>query len=294
MEKNDGKSCVMLIVSLFVIGTIGVLRRYIPLSSPALAFFRGAIGAVSLLVFCLLTGKFRGSRPPAKKLALLLLNGVFLSFNWMLLFEAFNYTTIAKATLCYYMAPTIVLLLSPVFFREKLTWRRLLCAFAALVGMVLVSGVIGSGENGGDIKGVLYGLGAACFYALVVIINKKLTGVEMYTRTVLQLAAAAVAMLPYLALNGGFGEADFSLNLLLLILVVGVVYTGLFYAMYFGSLNGLKAQTISALSYIDPVTAMIASAVVLKERLTFLGILGAVLIIGSALAGELWTGKPKN
>ncbi len=293
-EKNDGKACAELIISLIIVGTVGVLRRYIPLSSPALAFFRGAVGAASLLLFALLSGKLKGNRPPLKKLALLLLNGAFLSFNWMLLFEAFNYTTRARETLCYYMAPTIVLLLSPVFFRERLTRRRLICAFIALCGMVLVSGVLGSGETGGDIKGVLYGLGAACLYALVVIINKKLTGVEAYARTIIQLAAAAAVMLPYLAAKGGFGGVEFSFTLVLLLLVVGVIYTGLVYALYFGSMSRLKAQTISALSYIDPVTAMIVSAVILKERLTFIGIAGAVLIIGAALAGELWAGKAEK
>ena len=105
MEKNDGRSCVMLIVSLIIVGTIGVLRRYIPLSSAAIAFFRGAVGAVSLLLFCLAAGKWKGQRLSAKTLLLLLLNGAFLSFNWMLLFDICSY--LGLVTLIYENQPRV-------------------------------------------------------------------------------------------------------------------------------------------------------------------------------------------
>ena len=162
-SANDKKSTVMMIASLLIVGTIGVFRRSIPLSSALLAFCRGIIGAVSLLAYTVLTGRGRWQRVPGRKLVGMIVNGAFLGINWMLLFEAFNHTSIARATLAYYMQPTILLMLSPVLFRERLTPRKLVCAALALVGMVLVSGVIESGEAAaGDLRGILYGLGAAC------------------------------------------------------------------------------------------------------------------------------------
>lgn len=285
--RNSRKSALMMIASLVIVGTVGILRRYIPLSSAMIAFFRGAIGSASLLVFVLLFKKRGWVKTPVPHLAGMVLNGAFLGVNWILLFEAFNYTTIAKATLCYYMEPTILLLLSPLLFHERLTGKKLLCASAALAGMVLVSGISG-GETvqSGELRGIALGLGAACFYTLVVILNKKIPSADAYQKTIVQLLSAAVVLLPYLFLNGSFRGLELTGHVLFLLLVAGVVYTGLVYALYFGSMDGLKAQTISALSYIDPVVAMISSALVFGEKLPLTGIVGAVLILGAAVIGE--------
>ena len=287
-SKAERKSYLMMIASLLIVGTIGILRRYIPLSSTLLAFFRGLIGSASLLVFVILFRKKTWQKTNRQQLAGMVINGAFLGINWILLFEAFSYTTIAKATLCYYMQPTFLLLLSPIVFKEHLTLKKMLCAIAALTGMVFVSGIIGSGATqSGELRGIACGLGAACFYTLVVILNKKISGTDVYQKTTIQLFSAAVVLLPYLLITSGFHGIEFDGKLILLILIAGVIYTGVVYALYFGSMDGLKAQTISALSYIDPVVAMVASTVVFRESLSAIGIVGAVLIIGSAIIGEL-------
>ncbi|MBQ7566937.1 MAG: EamA family transporter [Oscillospiraceae bacterium] len=286
-KQNKTSSMIMMIVSLLIVGTIGLFRRFIPLSSPMLAFSRGLIGGTSLLIFLLVRGRKRLSVPRGRTLLALIVNGVFLGVNWILLFEAFDHTTIAKATLCYYLQPMIVILLSPLVFGEKLTLRRLLCAAVALGGMVLLSGVFGAGGDGGDLKGILFGLGAACFYALVVIVNKKIQGVGMYERTVVQLLSCAVVLIPYLLLTEDLAAIVITTDTLLLLLIVGVVHTGLAYVLYFGSMRDLPAQTISVLSYIDPIVAMFVSVVVLSEPLEIGGVIGAVMILGAAVVGEL-------
>ena len=285
---NQPRSYAMLIGSLLIVGTIGIFRRWIPLDSALLAFFRGAVGAAALAAFMLVRGGFKGKRVPPKILLGLLLNGMFVGVNWLLLFEAFNHTTVAKATLCYYLAPTLVLLLSPPVFREKLTLRKGLCAAVSLAGMVLVSGVLAPAEaRPQDGRGVLLALGAACFYATVVMLNKKLGNVDAYLKTVVQLFGAALAMLPYLLATGAFGKAAYTGQTVALVLVVGLIHTGLAYVLYFGSMSGLKAQTIAVLSYIDPVTALLVSALILREPVTALSLVGAALIIGSAVVSEL-------
>lgn len=287
-NTNDKKSYIMLILSLFIVGTIGIFRRYIPLSSALLAFFRGLIGSVSLFAFIKLRKTGKWQRIEVKKLVGLIINGVFLGMNWILLFEAFNYTTIAKATLCYYMQPTIVLLISPLVFKEKLTVKKILCALVAFVGMIFISGVIGVDVvQAGELKGLLLGIGAACFYSLVVILNKKIANVDVYQKTIIQLISAAIILIPYLAITEDFKHIVFSANLVLLLLIVGIIHTGVVYALYFGSMSGLKAQTISTLSYIDPIVAMIVSALIFAERMSIWEIIGAVLIIGSAIVSEL-------
>ena len=287
------KSLVMFASSMLIFGTIGLFRRYIPLSSALIAFARGILGGLFLLFYVRVRGSGHKEEIPSRYFWRLAVSGAVMGFNWILLFEAYNYTTVPVATLCYYMAPTIVVLLSPLIFKEKLTFKKMICAAAAVAGMVLVSGVAGSGvPRGGSLYGILLGLGAAVLYSVVVIMNKMISGIDAYAKTTVQLLSAGLIMIPYLQLTKGFSPESFSgqnisLNAVILLFIVGLVHTGIAYVLYFGSMDGLKAQSIALLSYIDPVSALIFSAIFLREPLSVPGIVGAVMIIGSALISEL-------
>lgn len=286
MNKDNFKSYAALIGSMLIFGTLGVVRRYVPLSSAMLALCRGALGSVFLLLFVLVRGG-KLKLPERKATLWLVLTGAVMGLNWMLLFEAYNYTTVAAATMCYYMQPTIVILLSPLVFRERLSGRKLACAAAAIVGMLFVSGVLSGGIGQvRDIRGIAFGLGAAALYAAVIILNKKVVVEDIYAKTVIQLAGAALVMIPYVLLTEGVPELTLTAADIGMVLLVGIVHTGITYALYFGSMQRLKAQTVAVMSYIDPVFALLLSAAVLHESLPPLGILGAVLIIGSAIISE--------
>lgn len=286
MNKDNFKSYVALIGSMLIFGTLGVVRRYVPLSSAMLALCRGALGSVFLLIFVLVRGG-KLKLPERKATLWLVLTGAIMGLNWMLLFEAYSYTTVAAATMCYYMQPTIVILLSPLVFRERLSGRKLACAAAAIIGMLFVSGVLSGGIGQvRDIRGILFGLGAAALYAAVIILNKKVVVEDIYAKTVIQLAGAALVMIPYVLLTEGVPELTLTAADIGMVLLVGIVHTGITYALYFGSMQRLKAQTVAVMSYIDPVFALLLSAAVLHESLTPLGIAGAVLIIGSAIISE--------
>ncbi len=283
---NRNRSLMMFVLSMILMGTIGIFRRWIPVSSELLAFFRGLIGALSLFIYAGISGR-SSSASSSKPDFLLIPAGIVLGLNWIFLFEAYRFTTIARATLCYYMEPTIVLFLSPVLFHESLSAKKILCGLGALLGMVFVSGVIEGGSGPQDLRGILCGLLAACFYAMVVILNKKSTEGDVYRRTRIELLTAALVLVPYLLFTGSFSNLPGDAAVLGLILLVGVVHTGLVYVMYFGSMTNLEAQTISLLSYIDPLTAMAVSVLVLKEPLSIPSLIGAALILGCALLGEL-------
>ena len=292
-RANDRRSLAVFVGSMLIFGTVGVLRRSIPLSSALLAFARGVLGGLFLLIFVKARKKDAGARMACRDLLRLILTGAMIGINWILLFEAYDHTTVAIATLCYYMEPTIVMLLSPLIFRERLTVRKAICAAVSIMGMVLVSGAVGDGGQG-DLWGVLLGLGAALFYSGVVILNKTVPEIEPFRRTTVLLLSAGFVMLPYLLLTGGFSGAAFSPAALLLLLVMGIVHTGVAYAMYFGSMDGLRVQTIAVFSYIDPVSALLFSALLLREPMSPLNILGAVMIIGSAMVSELQTGEDRR
>lgn len=290
--KGNGKAYLSMCASMLIFGTVALFRRGIPLSSALLAFSRGVLGGIFLLLLAAVR-RHRMEKIEKKQLALLLFSGAVIGVNWIALFESYNCTTVATATMCYYMQPTIVLLLSPILFREKLGARKWLCALAAVLGMVFVSGAAeGARPDAQDTKGIALGLCAAALYAAAVILNKKIRVEDAYEKTILQLLSAAAVLVPYLLLTEDFSAVAVDMRTVGLVLIVGIVHTGVAYALYFGSVKKLRAQTVAVLSYIDPVSALLLSALVLHERLTVSGIFGAVMIIGSALVSEIERKKP--
>lgn len=288
MERNqEKKSRLALIGSMCIFGTIGILRKYIELPSSVIALVRGAVGVVFLLCLMGLTGKKPDRRAIRSNLGILILSGAFIGFNWILLFEAYCHTSVATATLSYYMAPILVVLASPLVLKEKLTGKRILCVAVALAGMVLVSGVLQAGFSGmSELTGVALGLGAAVLYASVILLNKKLGEMSAYDKTVVQLAAAAVVLLPYTLLTEDFSALTIDALGLVLLLVAGILHTGAAYALYFGSMKDLPAQTVALYSYIDPILAVVLSALLLREPMSLSGAIGAVMILGAAFFSE--------
>ena len=289
---NASTAKLNIVLSMLIFGTIGIFVRHVPLPSSVIALVRGVVGTLFLLAFSRLRGTPIGWAAIRRHLLLLVVSGAFIGFNWILLFEAYRYTTVATATLCYYLAPVFVILASPILFRELLTLWKLLCVMAALVGMVFVSGVLDVGISGAEeTLGILCGVGAAVLYAGVVLMNKKLTQVPGFDRTIVQLGAAALALLPYVLVTQRGTVMNWEPRVIALLLIMGIIHTGIAYAMYFGAIKELPAQTSALFSYIDPVSAIILSALLLGERLTLSGAVGAVLVLGATLLSELPVGQ---
>lgn len=284
------KAKLELIASMFIFGTIGIFVRHIPLPSSMIALVRGFVGAFFVLLFVYLKKSKPNKEAIKKNFVMLALSGAFIGINWILLFESYHYTTVATSTLCYYMQPIFVILASPFLLKEKLTVKKVICVVVALIGMVFVSGVLQTGIPAlSEAKGILYGLGAACFYASVVLMNKKITEINAYDKTIMQLGMGAIVLSPYVMLTQDFGTATTSMTpaLWTLLLFVGLVHTGVAYALYFDSMKELKAQTLAIFSYIDPIVAIILSALLLKENMGLYGVIGAVLVLGSTFISEL-------
>ena len=285
-KENNAKLSLILAMTIF--GTIGIFRKYIPLPSGIVACARGVLGVAYLLAFIKIK-KIKMDMDAIKKhLKILVISGAFIGLNWVLLFESYRYTSVAVATLCYYMAPIFVMVVSPFLLKEKLTPKKTICVAVALIGMVFVSGVLDGGISDiSEIKGILFGLGAAALYASVVMMNQKLRAVPTYDKTIMQLAIAAAVLIPYILFVEDLSTVTLTPLIIVMALIVGVVHTGIAYAMYFGSMNDLKAQTVALFSYIDPIVAIILSALFLKEPMTVYSIIGAVLVLGATLISEL-------
>lgn len=273
----------MMVLYMVIFGTIGLLRKYILLPSGLLSMYRGFIGVLLILLFLLATKKKMNWKEVWNNGLLLLLSGVALGFNWAFLFEAYQYTSVATATLCYYMAPVFVLMVSPFLFKEKMTLRKIICIFTAVAGMVLVSGIFNTKSLGQtDLRGIILGLLAAICYTLIIVFNKKIKNISPYDKTIVQLFIAASIMIPYTCLAEDISNLVISMTSVGLILVLGIVHTGIAYILYFASMKELKTQTIALYSYLDPVTAVIVSTLFLREEIGITGIIGAVMILGAA------------
>ena len=280
----------MLIASMAIFGTLAVFVRNIPVSSGELALYRAILAALLIGVYLLATRQRIPFSKIKRQVPLLLASGVAMGINWILLFEAYKYTTVSLATLSYYFAPVIVTAVCPILFRERLTGKQILCFAMSTLGLVLITG-IGDVGGGGDMIGVGFGLGAACFYAAVILLNKFIKNVEGIHRTFLQFLAAIVTLVPYVLTTGGvtLGALDgFGwVNLL----IVGLVHTGITYCMYFSSLKELPGQQAAILSYIDPLVAVLISVTVLGEPMTIPQVIGGVLILAFTLWNEIQPGK---
>ena len=284
MDRATGRY----LLAMVVFGTLAPFVRQIAVSSGELALYRAILGAALIGVYLAATRQSlpKGNR---REVALLLLSGAAMGINWILLFEAYRYTTVSTATLCYYFAPVIVTVLSPLLFRERLTRRQVLCFVMATLGLVLITGM----ERGGSVKGVLFGLGAAVFYAAVVLLNKYIRGVDGIQRTFFQFLAAIVTLIPYVAITGGVTLSRLDTPGWLCLLTVGLVHTGITYCLYFSSLKAIPGQRAAILSYMDPLVAVLVSVTVLREPLTWQQALGGSLILGFTL-WNLLPEKQKN
>jgi len=283
-RKMNAKA--MLSISMVIFGTLGIFTRNIAVSSGELALYRAVLAAMLIAVYLVGTKQKINFHAIKKELFLLLFSGIAMGINWILLFEAYKYTTISLATLSYYFAPVIVTAVCPILFHEKLTGKQIVCFIMSTLGLVMITGI---GDIGGrsDYIGILFGLGAAVFYATVILLNKFIKNVEGIHRTFLQFLSAIVILIPYVIMTSGVTLSNLDGIGWINLLIVGLVHTGITYCMYFSSLKELPGQKAAILSYIDPLVAVLISVIILGETMTMWQVIGGILILGFTLWNEI-------
>ena len=317
----NNKARLQLVLSMSIFGTLAVFVRNISVSSGELALYRAVMAAIlsgGYLLFSqnksnsttnsdITTSNIDGKRVnidsqisshrtntekllfgicTKKELFLLLFSGMAMGFNWILLFEAYKYTSVSAATLSYYFAPIIVTVVCPFLFHEKLTKKQILCFVMSTLGVFLITGIPDFQNMGRDTIGILFGLSAAVFYATVILLNKFIKNVAGIHRTFLQFLAAIVTLIPYVAYTSGFHLGSLDSKGWINLLIVGLVHTGITYCLYFSSLKELPGQEAAILSYVDPLMAVVISVTILGESISLPQIIGGILILGFAIWNE--------
>ena len=291
MSNIVTRSRVLIGLSMAIFGTIGLFVRGIALPSSETALYRAVLAVLAIGSYLLATGQKLQIKGMRREILLLAASGIAMGFNWILLFEAYKYTTISMATLSYYAAPILLTLVSTFAFHEALTPFKTLCFIMATSGILLITLQGGSAGgmrgNGTDHIGIFFGLGAAVLYASVVLLNKLIKNVAGIQRTFLQFVAAVVTLFPYVMLTGGIHLGGLNRTGWILLLIVGLLHTGVAYCMYFSSLQHVPGQEAAVLSYIDPLLAVVLSVLVLHEPMNGWQLLGGAMILGFTLLNEL-------
>lgn len=281
------KSKIQFILSMIIFGTIGLVVRYIDLSASERALLSSFLGCLFLLLIFVLKKKKIAWNLVKLNCLFLILSGIALGGNWIFLYQSYDHTTLANATLGYYFAPVFVMILSPIVLREQLSLKKIVCIVVAIIGMVMIVGEGVSAFNSEDILGLTFGLIAAAFYAALLLLNKFIKEMDKLEQTIIQLGATALLLTPYVFLTEGFGIFELSSSSIPFILILGIVNTGIGFWLFFSGMENLKGQSVAMLSYVDPFVAILISAMILQEQMTLVQILGGILLLGSTFVSEI-------
>lgn len=283
---NQGNARIMMIIAMSIFGTIGFITYHIDLPSSIIVVFRGTIGASFMLVLIYAMGSRLSKDDIFSNLFTLVCSGICLGLNWLFLFEAYKTIAISEATVLNYLTPALTILATPIFLKQKVPFFKLGCALTALLGLVMVSGII---ENGMDVDmyGITCGVLAAVFYTAMILFNKKLKSIGSYDRTFVQLLVASVLVIAYSTLTVDMSSLSFDGFTIGLLVMLGILQTAIAFTLYFGSLAYLDAPDAAILGYIEPILGVLLSIVFLHEDLGPIGWVGAAIIIGSTFIPEL-------
>jgi len=277
------------ISALLLFGTNGIVASYILLNSYEIVFLRALIGGLFLIaVFILSKGKLQCLKNK-KNFIFLIVSGVAMGICWMFLYEAYSQIGVSIAALAYCCGPVIVMALAPLLFHERLSIFRISGISVVLIGMFFVN------ENtlrqDGSWWGLLCAILSAIMYAVMVIFNKKAESITGLENAMFQLIVSFVTVAIFMQIKQGL-VIPFLMQNIFPVLFLGIINTGIGCYLYFSSIQQLPAATVAICGYLEQLSAIIFSIIFLKERLTFIQIIGAVLILGGAVFGEYFCHKP--
>ncbi len=284
MEQSIYKTSYLKYISaLLLFGSNGIVASYISLTSYEIVFLRTLIGSLLLISLFKLTGNRFDITKNKRHLIYLVISGVAMGVSWMFLYEAYQQVGVSIASLAYYCGPVIVMVLSPLLFKERFTLPKVLGFVAVLCGILLIN--IQAIYDGKTSWGLFCGVMSAVMYAFMVIFNKKGHSITGIRNSVLQLTVSFLTVAIFLGFRQGF-VIQVSQDDWLPILILGLLNTGIGCYLYFSSIGNLPVQTVAILGYLEPLSAVAFSVLFLKEILQPTQILGAVFVIGGAVFAE--------
>ena len=271
------------IFALLLFGSNGIVASLIHLSSYEIVLLRTLIGSLLLIAIFFMAREKLTFYKHKTQSVFLAVSGIAMGTSWIFLYEAYDEIGVSLASLAYYCGPVIVMILSPILFRERLTKRKVCSFLVVLVGIFLVNGT--AFENGVSVWGLACGLLSAICYSLMVMFNKKANDITGLENSMLQLFVAFLTVAIFVGIKEGY-RMEIDTQSIIPILVLGLLNTGIGCYFYFSSIGKLPVQTVAICGYLEPLSAVVFSVIFLKETMLLIQIIGAVLIIGGAMLGE--------
>ncbi len=292
--RRMNKATKKYLLSLILFGSNGIVANMIDLPSVLIVLARVSLGAALLVALVLLSRDARENlqAPTHRRQALhLFVSGAALGAAWLFLFESYRYIGVGVASLLFYCGPVIVMALSPIVFKTRLTAANIAGFAAVVLGAFLV---VGQGLGSGIApKGLLLGGMSAVMYAVMVIHSKKVSDIRGVESSAIQLCGSLSIVAVYMLASAAAGSlaAPTATQVAALnipaVLCIGLVNTGLGCFMYFSSMGELPVTRVAVCGYLEPLSAVVLSALLLGEAMTAANVLGAALILGGALYSEL-------
>ncbi len=284
----DKKAFIKYLSALLLFGLNGIVASHIALNSYEIVFLRTLIGSTLLMILFLLgKGRFH-IITYVKDTVFIVLSGIAMGTSWMFLYEAYQQIGVSLASLLYYCGPVIVMILSPLIFKEKLTAAKITGFTIVLAGIVFInSNMVGDSRN---TWGTACGAMSALMYFFMVTLNKKSKNITGMENSVIQLVVSFLTVAIFVGFKQGF-FINVPSEAWIWILVLGVVNTGIGCYLYFSPLAKLPVQTVAICGYLEPLSSVVFASVLLDEKMNILQIIGAVCIIGGAMIGELIKAK---
>lgn len=283
MQMTKRTAYLRYFAGLLMFGSNGVVASLIHLSSAEIVLARSALGSAFLILLFFALGGRCTAFHHKKSLLFLAVSGSAMAANWLFLFQAYRLIGVSLATLITYCGPVIVMALSPLLFRERVTAVKLAALLTALLGVFLISGQ--AAMDGVNPWGILCAGLSAASYVVLVVFSKLSVEIEGMENSTVQLFFTFLTVAVFVGLRGGFAMR-LSSGDWLPVLWIGLLNTGIACWMYFSAIGALPVQTVAVCGYLEPLSAVVFSVLFLGERLRGLQLLGAALIIGGAVLGE--------
>lgn len=271
------------IFSLLLFGSNGIVASYIALSSYEIVFFRTLVGSLLLISIILFSRREISFKKYKKQTFFVILSGIVMGLSWMFVYEAYKQIGVGIASILLYCGPIIVMIVSPILFKEKVTLPKIVGFIVVFCGVFLVNGQI---SYGGNIKfGLFCGAMSAVMYSLMIIFNKQAKDIAGLEISTIQLVAGFVVVAVFIGFKQGL-VIDVPASSWAPILILGLVNTAIGCYLYFSPICDLPVQTVAVCGYLEPLSAVVFSVMILGEVMSLPQIIGAVMIICGAIFVE--------
>ncbi len=274
-------------ISVFLYGTLGFFLAFIDVNSEFVVFCRGTLGCLFILLLLAIKKEKLDIEAIKKNFKYLVICGISLGLNEIFLFIGYKYA-VSLASLGNYTAPITIIIISAILYKDKLSLKQILCIIASFIGIIFLTGVFSN--NNSDIRGLIFGLCGSIGFVTLVFMNKKLRDIGAYDKTIVQLLFSSLTTLPLIFINKSY-LISYDIKTISILLMLGIIHTGFAYCLYFDSINTLTPIKIAIIGYVEPVMSVLIGALLLNESMDIYKIIGAILILGSAIISELFNAK---